>query len=242
MRRPAGRTLRSGNRWAIAILSAAAAVTNVAPGRAQGLVEFEFAGVVTDDTGNLGVFGSPPTTAINDPFSGRFSYTMGPGNPDQAPGDPKIGQYSLVAFELDQAVVAISPASIVVQHDPGLPQLDPMAPPAGFDRFGVVGTFSDGVTNRSVVLRLEAPYGAAFADDSLPANLSLSIFTDQSNVQAIRVIGLMGGSSQIDAGQLTSLVQVPEPSVSCLAYGLAALLTVNRARCRPGRCRHFLLG
>jgi hypothetical protein len=232
MQRYAGRTLRSGNRWAIAILSAAAAVTSAASGRAQGLVEFEFAGVVTDDTGNLGVFGSPPTTAINDPFSGRFSYMIGSGNPDQTPGDPKIGQYNLVALELDQAVVTIAPAGIIVQHDPGLPQLDPMAPPAGFDRFSVVGTFSDGVINRPVILRLEAPYGAVFANDSLPTSLSLSDFTDQRNVQAIRLVGLMGGSSQIDAGQLMSLVQVPEPTACCLAYGLVPLLAVNRARRR----------
>ena len=61
-------------------------------------------------------FGSPLTTAINDPFSGRFSYLIGPGNPDLMPGDPKLGQYSLASFELDQAVFAITPASIIVRY------------------------------------------------------------------------------------------------------------------------------
>ncbi len=235
MQRLAGRTTLGCDRWVIAVLAAAAAVTSAASGHAQGLVEFEFAGVVSDDTGNLGVFGSPPSTAINDPFTGRFSYMTGPGNPDQTPGDAKIGQYNLVAFELDQAVVAITPAGIVVQHDPGLPSLDPMAPPPGFDRFSVVGTFSDGMVNRPVVLRLEAPYGAAFADDSLPTSLSLSDFTEQHNVQAIRVIGLMGGTSQIDAGQLTSLMQVPEPTASGLACGMLSLLGAGGARRRRAR-------
>jgi hypothetical protein len=197
---------------------------------AEGLVQYEFAGIVVDDTGNLGVFGSPPSVNINDVFTGRFSYVTGLANPDQLPADATVGLFSLATFELDQAIVPLTPNRIVVQHDPGLPPLDPMAPPPGFDAFTAAATFPDGMLTRTVSLRLEGAYGAVFANDMLPTNLVLSDFADTQQVRAIRVIGLIGAESQIDAGQLTSLVQVPEPTTVTLL--LAATVTHLRRR-RP---------
>jgi hypothetical protein len=193
------------------------------------LVQFEFAGIVVDHSGDLGVFGSPPTVAVNNPITGRFSYMTGPGNPDQEPGDLQIGQYDLESFEIDQAIVSITPDLIGVQRVPGIPSIDPMIPPVpGFDAFTVVGRFPDGTLMRAVTLRLEAPYGAVFANDSLPTSLMLSAFTELQQVRSIRTIGLLGFPSQIDEGQLTSLVQVPEPGTASLA--LLAICGVRRRR------------
>jgi hypothetical protein len=201
------------------------------------LIQYEFAGVVTDDTGNLGVFGTPASVDVNDAFTGRFAYMAGPGNPDQEPADAKVGLYELASFELDQAIVPLTPLRVVVQHDPGTPPLDPMAPPPGFDAFTVAATFPDGMLTRTVSLRLEAPFGAVFANDSLPTTLTLSTFIEAQEVRAIRVIGLMGGQSQIDAGQLTSLTQVPEPIASSMAIiaSSAAPLFLGRRKQQPGK-------
>jgi hypothetical protein len=197
---------------------------------AQGLVQYEFAGTVTDDTGNLGVFGTPLSVDVGNPFTGRFSYLTGLDNSDQSPSDATVGQYALAGFEIDQSIVPLTPLRIVVQHDPGLPPLDPMAPPPGFDAITFAATFPDGMLTRIVSLYLEAPFSAVFADDSLPTGLTLSAFTDEQQVRAIRVIGLMGGESQIDAGQVTSLVQVPEPGAAWLA--LLAVSAMRRLQWR----------
>jgi hypothetical protein len=201
-------------------------------GHAQGLVEYEFTGVVTDNTGNLGVFGPLGTVQIGDTFSGSFSYMTGPGNPDQLPADPELGTYNPVDFELDQAVVPIAPAGIVVRHIPPVATLPPTPPDLGTDGFSVVGTWLEGVNLRVVSLRLEAPYGTVFNDDSLPTMLNLNDFTDLRAVISIRVIGLdPGGMSQIDEGILTSLVKtIPEPSSVVLSLiGLGGFVLLRRS-------------
>jgi hypothetical protein len=198
------------------------------PVGAQGLVQFEFAGTVTDTSGNLGIFGPFGTVQLNDVFTGRFSYLAGPGNPDQEPGDPNLGVYQLVDFELDQAVVPITPFAIGVTHQPWLPTLPPLPADLGTDGFAVAGTFMAGQDPKVVTLRLEAPYEAVLNDDSLPTSLTLSDFTDSRVVRSIRVLGLPpSGMSQIDEGQLTSLVQIPEPSSAALL--LFALVAVGLA-------------
>jgi hypothetical protein len=224
--------MRSRVRWfsrtAVGFVVALVA-TAASPGFAQALVQYEFTGVVTDDTGNLGVFGSPLSVNINDSFTGRFSYQTGSANPDQLPGDATLGQYLLAAFEIDQAIVPLTPSRIIVQHDPGPAVIDPMAPPSGVDRIVFAASFPDGMLTRMVTLILKAPYNAALANDSLPGSLSLAAFPSEQSVQAIRVVGLMGSSSQIDEGQLTSLTAVPEPANLLLAaLGLHGVLVARR--------------
>ena len=151
--------------WALA---AATGLLVAVPTYAQGLVEYRFTGVVTDNTGNLGVFGPFNTVQVGNLFSGRFSYMTGPGNPDQEMGDPEFGLYDLLDFVLDQSVVSMTPFGIGVTHEPGMPTLDPLPPDLGTDRFSIVGTFMTGQEIRPVTLRLTAPYQTVFTDDSLP--------------------------------------------------------------------------
>jgi hypothetical protein len=217
------------------LLAVAAVASVAAPVHAQGLVQFEFTGVVTDNSGDLGVFGPFNGVNINDVFTGRFSYMTGPGNPDQQPADLQLGAYNAIGFEIDQAVVSITPFGIAVTHVPPLATLPPLPPDFGTDSFSAVGTFQIGTDNRFVSLRLEAPFESVFTDDSLPASLTLGDFTDTAIVRSIRVIGLEPGTSQIDAGIVTSLVLVPEPSPQFLALmSVGATLLMLRRR-RAGR-------
>jgi hypothetical protein len=181
------------------------------------VVLFEFQGVVTDNTANLGVFGPFGTVDLGDVITGHISYDTGLGNPDQEPGDPNLGVYDLLDFVIDQAVVGITPLGIGVQRVPPIPNLDPNAPPdLGDDLFRAAGSIDIGGMMFIVGLTLGAPYGAVFADDSLPVSLALSDFTAVQHVRAIRVLGLEPGTSQIDAAQLTEPVPVPEPTLFML--------------------------
>jgi len=96
---------------------------------------------VTDNSGNLGIFGRPGTVQVNDVFTGRFSYLTGPGNPDQLPGDPEPGGYNVVDFAIDQSAVPITPVVVAVRHIRGVPTLPPLPPDLGTDGFSVAGTF-----------------------------------------------------------------------------------------------------
>ena len=204
---------------------------------AQGeLIEYEFQGGVTDNSGVLGVFGPFGTVQINDEFTGRFAYMTGPGNPDQDMADPEIGIYDLIDFVIDQAVVDITPLAIAVRHRPGVPTLDPLPLDPGTDGFNVIGSFMLGEDTKTVALRLEAPYETVFMDDSLPTTLTLSDFPDLQIVRSIRVLGLEPiGMSQIDEGHLISLVKVPEPSTVALAVlGFYGVGLMRRCRRRKG--------
>jgi len=209
-----------------------------APTAQADLIQFEFQGAVIDNTGNLGVFGPFGTVNLGDVITGRISYETGPGNPDQNPGDPDLGVYDLLEFVIDQAVVATTPEGIGVLRDPPVPVLDPMAPPdLGSDQFRAVGSFDIGGTMFIVALVLEAPYDAVFSDDSLPAGLMLSDFTDVQLVRAVRVLGLEPGGSQIDEAQLVDSAQVPEPAFFAL-LSLGACACSLRRRRGEARAHH----
>jgi len=229
MKRLSSLTRFRANRFSIWMLAGTAMFTVAASARAQGLVQYEFSGVVTDNSGNLGVFGPLGGVQINDVFTGRFSYMTGPGNPDQQPADPQLGAYNAVGFDIDQSFVTIAPFGIAVRHQPGVLTLPPLPPDLGLDGFTAVGTFTLGMDTRPVSLRLEAPYETVFTDDSLPTSLTLSDFTDTAIVRSIRVLGLEPGTSQIDEGRLTSLVLVPEPPSAFLALLLLCAAGLMRA-------------
>jgi hypothetical protein len=225
----------ASKRLSIGTLAFAVVLLGAELARTQGLVEYRFTGVVTDNTGGLGIFGFPGTVQIGDDFSGRFSYLTGPGNADQDPGDATIGIYDVADFAIDQAFVSIVPFVIGVTHRPGLPTLPPTPPDVGADVFTVAGLFSIGpdLETRPVSLLLQGPYQSVFTDDSLPADLSLSDFTNSQIVRSIRVLGIgPDGMSQIDEGQLTSLVKIPEPSSLSLALLATISLGLTRKRFR----------
>ena len=210
-----------------------AVLLGAGPATAQAdVIQFDFQGLVTDNTGNLGVFGPFGTVNLGDVITGHIVYETGLGNPDQSPGDPNLGTYDLLAFVIDQAVVAIAPEGIGVLRSPPSVVIDPMAPPdLGSDRFVAVASFDIGATMFLVALDLEAPFDAVFSDDSLPAGLALSDFTEVQIVRAVRVIGLEPGSSQIDAAQLTDLATVPEPAfLALLSVGACAAALRRRTR------------
>jgi hypothetical protein len=231
MRCVSNQALGGMNRFAGVTLAVTTLFLCTTSGNAQGLVEYEFSGEVTDNSGDLGIFGPFGTVQINDVFTGRFSYITGPTNPDQEMSDAQLGGYDVVDFVLDQAFVPITPLAIVVSHVPGTPTLPPLPPDVGTDGFSVVGSYLLGQDAKSVSLKLKAPYETVFTDDSLPTTLTLDDFTDLQTVISIRVLGIgPDGMSQIDAGQLTSLVKVPEPSsVALVLLSIGVLiLTWNR--------------
>jgi hypothetical protein len=202
------------------------------PRSARGeIVTFEFSAAVVDISGNLGVFGPFGMVQLNDLVTGRFSYETGVGNPDQMPGDPEIGVYSLVGFEIDQAVVDIAPLAVVIFHQEPLPVVDPMAPPSpGTDAFTAAGQYEIGDTLFIVSVRLEGPYESVFSDDSLPSSLIPGDFQERV-VRSIRVIGLDPGGSQIDQARLLTLAQVPEPaSLALVILGAIGLAIFARRR------------
>ena len=53
-------------RVARSLLFVTTLLLGVAPAYAQGLVEYEFAGIVTDNSGELGIFGPPSSVQVND--------------------------------------------------------------------------------------------------------------------------------------------------------------------------------
>jgi hypothetical protein len=218
-----------GLRFSSWMLVAAAVLIGAVSVRAE-MIEYQFSGVVTDDSGNLAVFGPYNGVQVNDVFTGHFSYMTGPGNPDQEVNDPEMGHYNVVDFVIDQATVTITPYAIAVTHEPGMPTLPPDPPNLGTDAFIVYGTYLLGQDMKSVSLRLEAPYQAVFTDDSLPTSLTLNDFTDARVVRSIRVLGLPPhGTSQLDEGQVTSLALVPEPSTAILCLcAISVLLTWRR--------------
>jgi hypothetical protein len=210
------------------------------------IIQFAFQGTVTDNTGDLGVFGPFGTVNLGDVITGHLSYETGAANPDQDPGDPQLGVYDLLGFVIDQAAVAIAPEGIAVFHEPPSIVIDPMAPPdLGSDRFLAAGSFDIGGTMFLVRLELEAPYNAVFSDDSLPGALALSDFPLVQQVRAVRVIGLEGGGSQIDAAQLFEAEAVPEPAILLLltlgagAAGVRQWAATSRQR-RTGWPRRLL--
>jgi hypothetical protein len=137
-------------------------------------------------------------------------------------------------------VVAITPHAIGVTHWPGTPTLPPLPPALGTDGLSVHGSFLLGEDAKGVSLKLEAPYQTVFTDDSLPASLTLTDFTDAKFVRSIRVVGIEpGGMSQIDQGQLTSLVKVPEPSSGALVLlGVGGVGLMRRRHKRAATLYH----
>lgn len=183
---------------------------------------YEFEGVVTTLLRDGGLFGAPGTVAVGDPFSGRLTYEVGAANPDQEPGDAALGAYDLIELVIDQSVLpALSPNGIRLLHEPGLPTLPPAPPDLGRDWLFARTT---SVVYPSVLLRLQGPFGSAFADDALPLALDLADFPDGAFVQGLVAAGLPPAPSIEDVGRITSLVLVPEPaSLALVAIGLGCL-------------------
>ncbi len=195
---------------------------------------FEFQGVVTDLTADMGLFGPPSVVQIGDPFTGRFTYEFGPGNPDQSPGNPDVGQYDAIDLTVDNAVVPLSSPEILIRHRAPLGTFPPDPPDPGLDAFEL---FADAPGYAAVVLRLAAPFGAVFADDSLPADLVLASFTDSRLLVGL-VAGGLGPSGPIsDVGELQSLRSVPEPGTQLLmGIGLLVMAAFGvRARATNGQ-------
>jgi hypothetical protein len=217
----------------------AVALGSALPAHATQLLSFEFTGTVTDLMLHGGLFGPFGSPVVGDPFSGRFAYAVGPGNPDQAPGDSEVGRYTLSEFVVDGATAAFGDMSIVVQHAAPVPGLPPNPGVPGRDLLAVVVESPSYVGE--IRLLLQAPYQAVFADDSLPTDLDLAAFTDLAVLAGLGSGAIPPQQPQADIGALTSLalissVPVPAPtSPALLALAAAALLVVRRysaAACR----------
>jgi hypothetical protein len=204
----------------VLLMASLCGITPVAA--AAPVVSFAFQGIVTDLIADAGLFGTPGSVLIGDPFSGHFSYDVGPGNPDQV-ADPEQGIYNVIDFVVDDALVPLSGALLSVQHRPPIGTFPPDPPDPGLDAFEIVA-MAPGYSG--VVLALTAPFGAVFSDDSLPQSLVLANFTDQRILNGIVTGGIDGGQGSFDAGELQSLTRVPEPNaLFLLGMGLVAVAT-----------------
>jgi len=214
----------------LSLLVAVAAVRGPA---AAETIRFEFSGLVSELSGGTGVLGLPGAVQLGDPFTGRFAYEVGPANPDQLPTDATEGRCNLIDFQIDQSFSPVAPFGVRVIHHPGIPTLPPLPPNPGMDSVTVIGSFVDIVgVPRSVSLRLEANFGAALGDDSLPLNLALSDFPVVQQVRSIVLTGLQGNPTLQDAGRLTSLTLVPEPATLSLLCLVGPILLRKRRRSR----------
>lgn len=197
---------------------------------------YAFEGVVTTLVRDGGLFGASGSVEVGDTFTGRLRYEVGPANPDVQAADPEVGSYSLVELVIDQSVLApLSPAGILVQHQPGQPTLPPAPADPGRDRFTARATSA---AYPSVLLRLHGPFGSAFADDSLPETLDLADFPDAAVLQGLVAVGLPPYPSLEDVGTITSLILVPEPATSVLVAAGLALLRPRRRVWLHGARRH----
>jgi hypothetical protein len=197
------------------------------------VVTFNFSGVVTELDLNAGLFGPFGSVNVGDPFTGHFSYALGLGNPDQLPADPEVGRYNGLEFVVNGAAIVFDAPLIAVQHN--FTATLPPAPPSSFDRFAVFSASPGSLYLSGIRLELRGPYGAALADDSLPAGLDLAAFTDSQSLAGVRFVGLFPNPSTDDVGRVGSLDQVPEPSVGPVIAGACALLFVKSRRRR--NCR-----
>ena len=202
--------------------------TGSAPPAGAVLVAYEFTGTVTELLVDGGLFGPPGTVQVGDPFTGHFSYEVGPVNPDQLPDDSQLGRYELTAFVVDQSAAPLetTPFGVGVTHQPGLPTLPPSPPDLGLDRLSIVST-SDVYPSR-VSLILEGPFESAFLGDSLPLALALADFPDVAIVRGLVAVGLFPNPSIQDVGVLVSLV--PEPGAEALAGAAAIALAALAGR------------
>jgi len=202
------------------------------------IVTFGFTGTVAELQLDRGLFGPPGAIDVGDPFSGRFSYAIGPDNQDQEPGDATIGRYTLTELVVDGSVAPPGAMSIVVQlrepvggvfPDPGIP---------GSDRITIIVESANYA--RAIQLRLWAPFQTVFADDSLPTGLDLADFSELAALAGLGPGALAPQEPRNDIGTLTSLflvdaLTVPEPApLASLVIGVAVvLLSGRRRRTRP---------
>ncbi len=193
-------------------------------------VTFNFAGAVTELDLNAGLFGPVGAVNVGDPFTGHFSYVLGPGNPDQAPADPVVGRYSGVELAVDGAVISLAPPLVVVRHE-FVPAIFP-AEPLSIDSLTVFATTAGSQYASGVRLELRGPFGSAFSDDSLPSALNLAAFTEIQRLSGIKAVGIFPAETIDDVGQVSALTFVPEPAGAALAAALLAVALVRERRIR----------
>ena len=180
-------------------------------------VTFNFQGVVTELDVNAGLFGPGGQVLVGDPFSGHFSYEVGPGNPDQLPADSEFGVYDALEFTIDGSPLTFQNPRIGITHR-FVPSILP-ASPISIDRFQVV-VETPGASHATAHLVLGGSFGAAFMDDSLPTHLDLSLF-DTARVAGVVAVGIHPAPTIDDHGTLEMLTQIPEPTtLTLVALGL----------------------
>lgn len=223
----------------VGMLILAASLLVSAPVAAGTILTFGFTGTVSVADFNRGLFGPLGTVMAGDSFSGHFSYEIGPGNPDQLPGDPDRGAYDIIDLVIDGSTVPLTPAGFGI-----IRQTSVIPPATAFYRFFIV---ADAPVYGQVTLGLQGP-ASIFPDDALPTMLDLADFTDVAAIGGpSNIIPDPDNPPNVDTGLFDSIsltgvvVEMPEPrgiSAVALAAGLLFFAVTRRARATAlRRCR-----
>ena len=184
------------------------------------IIEYEFSGFIDtigDNENNV-----LPGLTIDQPFEGRFSYSI---IPDQD-SDPGVGRYDQdvsISVSLDNFTLSILDDPVYFDITNGIS--------SGEDIFYLGGQARRGdyyYTNFWVSLIDSTRQ--AFTDDSLPLSLDINDFTSSK-------LGISGFKDpQRDffsiEGTITSLTLVPEPATMSLLFGGLLLMNVRRKRAK----------
>jgi hypothetical protein len=168
---------------------------------------------------------------VGDPVTGTFQYST--NLTDLLPGNPNLGIYlGATNFSFDfggYVASAVAPGSAV--------QIDNDAIGTGtFDRFigsktcnGTCTAANVGAFSLSGITFLLSGASTIFPDDSLPASLELTDFSQRSASLAF-TNGSIGPQVSALVESLTITVTAPEPSALVLLAALAGAVAVARVR------------
>lgn len=229
-------------KWRFCLFAVLACLA-ASPARAGVVYTFAYSGEITQLDLDEGLFGASGAVSVGDSFSGAFSYVVGVENPDQAPGDPELGQYDVLAASLDGTLLPLDPSifGAVVRHESPQPTVPPAPPDDGLDAFSIPVGLNIGAY-AIISISFSAPFNTALTDDSLPTSFNLADWTIAEIVgreSPSLPTGPNGSPPMADLGVITSLELISLTPVSDVPLPPAAVLFIVGVAglCRRPLCR-----